>query len=353
MKGLGVMVAAIIALLVHVGGCKKDSVGPQPPKNPREYTWAVDTLAYPGSLQTLMRSIWGPSNTDIYICGHNDQRFAKMYHWNGSGWTNVKLHVSEGGPFVSLASLSTVFGFLTQGVYAVGALGPDFNPFLIHFNGAQWREITVPDGRGLQSIWGRSPGEIWIGGMEGFLARYDGSHFTPESTPYTFDSAGMDIQVSQITGDASTAHLVLAVSPDSVFAPIFYFYERIGTQWQVADSSYELARIFIDPAGTAYRYGYDGVQRQQGSAWVSALSGLTVGRNGMAASSATNIFVVGFAGSTPAGRVYHYDGRDWFEYAQLRIDNVNFEAVWTDGMETFVIGTTSDYPMKTVVLRGK
>ncbi len=352
MKGLGVMAGAILAVLVHVGGCKKDPVGPPPPKNPREYTWTVDTLAYPGSLQTLMRHVWGSSSSNIYICGWNDRGFGRMYHFNGQTWTNVRLLVTEGGPLNWVGDFGGITGFSSGSIYAVGILGSSAS-FLIHFNGSQWREITVPNGRGLLTIFGRSPSEIWIGGLEGYLARYDGNQFARDSLRYTFDSTRMNIQVNQITGDNSAAHLVLSASPDTLFNPIFYFYERSGLQWEIRDSSYEFARIFIDPAGTVYRYGYDGVQRRQGSSWVSTLSGVTVGRNGMAASSSSNMFVAGNAGPSPAGRVYHYNGTDWFEYAQLRLANVSFQAVWTDGREAFVIGWTSGSPMKTVVLHGK
>ncbi|MDL1891917.1 hypothetical protein FBQ87_03365 [Sphingobacteriales bacterium CHB3] len=65
------------------------------------------------------------------------------------------------------------------------------------------------------------------------------------------------------------------------------------------------------------------------------------------------MFVAGNAGPLFAGRVYHYNGSDWFEYPQLRLSDVSFQAVWTDGTETFVVGTTSGFPMKTVVLHGK
>ncbi len=352
MKGLGVMAGAILTLLVHLGGCKKDSVGPPPSKNPREYSWTVDTLAYPGSLQTLMRHAWGSSSSNIYICGHNDTRYGNMYHWNGQSWTNVRLHVSEGGTLTSIGYFEGIVGFSSETIYAAG-IGQDFRSFLIQFNGSQWREINVLNGRGLLSIWGRSPNDILIGGLDGYLARYNGNQFARDSLPYSFDSTGMNIQVNQITGDNSAMHLVLSVAPDTLFNPIFYFYERSGPQWEIRDSSYEFARIFIDPAGTLYRYGYEGVQRRQGPNWVSTLTGLTVGRNGMAASSSSNMFVAGSAGPSPAGRVYHYDGTDWYEYAQLRLADVSFQAVWTDGREAFVIGWTSGSPMKTVVLHGK
>jgi hypothetical protein len=43
------------------------SVGPHFFYNPRIYTWRVDALDFPGSLQTLMRSILGSSPKYAYV----------------------------------------------------------------------------------------------------------------------------------------------------------------------------------------------------------------------------------------------------------------------------------------------
>jgi len=52
-------------------GCKH-STSPPVVKNGREYTWTIDTLAYPRRFQTSMRDIWGSSANDVYVVGHND-----------------------------------------------------------------------------------------------------------------------------------------------------------------------------------------------------------------------------------------------------------------------------------------
>ncbi|MGA3246442.1 MAG: hypothetical protein ABSE41_17615 [Bacteroidota bacterium] len=44
------------ALILFQAGCKNNPID-SPIKNPREYTWTIDTLAYPGSYQTLMYAI--------------------------------------------------------------------------------------------------------------------------------------------------------------------------------------------------------------------------------------------------------------------------------------------------------
>lgn len=351
MKGLGLLVGTMIGLLLHLGGCKKDPVGPPPPTNPREYTWTVDTLAYPGSFQTVMRHIWGSSSSDIYICGWNDRAFGRMYHFNGQAWTNVKLLVTEGGPLTRIGFFGGIVGFSANDIYAAGDVGPRFDPFLIHSNGSQWREINVPNGKGLRSIWGRSPENIWVGGWDGFLAHYNGSQFTRDSVPYTFvrDST-QNTQITQITGNASTTYLVVGNAPYTVFFPFYYLYERVGSQWTVRDSSYEFARVFLSPGGTLYWHGPGGVLQRTGNSWTPVLSQLAT--VGMGAAADNSIFAVGY-GPQSTGRVYHFNGSDWFEYEHLRMDNVAFNSVWTDGREVFVVGISYGSPTTTIVLHGK
>jgi len=104
---------------VAVSGCKHVS---EPPvvKSPREYTWTIDTLAYPNSFQTSMRDIWGSSANDVYVVGHNDQAFGKMWHYDGSRWEPVRLHILEGGPLPNIGSLSAIYGFSANDIWAVG-----------------------------------------------------------------------------------------------------------------------------------------------------------------------------------------------------------------------------------------
>jgi hypothetical protein len=345
--------AAIVNLLFLLG-CKSDPAGPPVPRNPREYAWSVDTLAYPGSFQTLMRVIWGPARNNIYIGGHNSSGFGSMYRWDGQTWTNVKLLVTEGGPLSRVGSFTGIFGFSAQDIYAVGSSTVP-QSFLIHFDGARWREVAVPSTMSLETVWGRTSDTAWIGGWGGFLSRYVNTQFIQDTLPYTFDTTGQHMVVRQIAGDSRTVYLVLDVSPRAVYDPVYYLYELAGSRWEVRDSNaLRYPWIYITQGGTVYRNGYGEVQRRVGSGWVTSLSGLNSTRGGLAASSESNMFAVGW-GDDPVltSRLFHYDGSDWFEYTDLRMQEVALWAAWTDGTEAFVIGNTFGSPMKTVVLHGK
>ena len=158
-----------IAVLLHTG-CKKN---PTPPdemsqRSPREYTWAIDTLSYPNSFQTLMYNIWANTTDNVYLVGHNDRGFGKMYHYDGQNWDDVKLATSQGGNISGPIDLSAIHGFAPNDIWAVGErLGINPNPppnfldssLVIHFTGIDWFEVMEPifdSGRFLLTIWGPS-----------------------------------------------------------------------------------------------------------------------------------------------------------------------------------------------------
>jgi len=107
------------ALILFQAGCKNNPID-SPIKNPREYTWTIDTLAYPGSYQTLMYAIWGSSASNIYVVGHNDQTLGSMWRYDGKRWSSVKLSILEGGPIAGSFDLAALTGFAADNIFAVG-----------------------------------------------------------------------------------------------------------------------------------------------------------------------------------------------------------------------------------------
>jgi hypothetical protein len=90
LEGCTIGLACFISAFTFIA-CEKSPTGPEPVKDPRTYTWTIDTLAYPGSFQTAMYDIWGNSPNDVYVVGHNDRAFRKMFHYDGSQWRPVDL----------------------------------------------------------------------------------------------------------------------------------------------------------------------------------------------------------------------------------------------------------------------
>ncbi len=86
----------------------------------RDYVWNIDTIAYPGSYQTNMQSMWAASANNIYIVGRNDQNRGKMYHYDGVRWTPVHLTATDGGTISGPIDLSAIYGLSDSSIWAVG-----------------------------------------------------------------------------------------------------------------------------------------------------------------------------------------------------------------------------------------
>ena len=156
--------------------CDKSPTGPEPIKDPRTYTWTVDTLSIPTE-QILMHRIWG-STSDLYAVGHSSSSTGTMWHFNGTRWANVKLGTFEGGPietFSSTYDLWDICGFSSGSIIAVGRrrFGTD-SSFIVEHDGQSWQEHKVSGGRFLLSVWGSARNNVWAAGVGGTVLHYDG-----------------------------------------------------------------------------------------------------------------------------------------------------------------------------------
>jgi hypothetical protein len=171
----------VVSISLMSTGCKPESVGPSSSLIPgrRDYVWSIDTLAYPSSIQTLMRSIWGSSSNDVYAVGHNASNNGMMYHYDGIKWSPVTLSSVLGGPIHAGIDLMAIHGLSGNDIWAVGANtrhnpNPPPNYFdsslIIHFDGTGWKQIYAGGNYGLNCIWVVSSTEVWAGGPNGCSA---------------------------------------------------------------------------------------------------------------------------------------------------------------------------------------
>ena len=357
-----VLLLLAVLLIVCVSSCRKNPIVPPTPKDPRTYTWTIDTLDYPGSAQTIMQSIWGSSPNDVYVVGHNDGGYGKMYHFDGKAWTPVVLYFPDRWGNAAI-DLRDIYGFASNDIWAVGERildnpnpPPNFldSSLVIHFDGMQWSEVMLPRRRYLERVWGISPKDIWMGGTNGTMYHYDGSAVKPDSVPFPV-SSGVEPVYSFVSfgGSASEGTYALAYTPDLRH---YLFSHQSGT-WIVVDSFfyYYKSMVWFSPGGTMYITG-SGVYKRIGIQWESlGLDGIL--SLAICGTDDNNLFVLAFFndGSTIYGTVYHYNGSDWFEFKQLRLYNGRYGGIWTDGKEVFVVGSIlyTDFPQKTIILHGK
>jgi hypothetical protein len=341
-------IAAILVLR-----CKEKIVTP-PPTNPRDYTWTVDTLTSLGSFQTMMQDMWGSAPNNLYVVGHNSSG-SDMFRFDGRSWSEVKLLVGQGGTISDGISLSAIYGFTAEDIWAVGRK-VDYNPnpppnfldssVVIHFDGRQWSEFRVSGGRSLQGIWGISPTDLWAGGIEGTLYHFEGNAWKKMDQPanhwfFCFTGFGIhDIYA-------------LAYEVDPVSLLTFYLLHWDGNTWTLEDSFKETGGGGEDKFGGGKIFAIGGhlfsagrgVFKKTASGWEKILSTRGTYLRDIDGNSSDNLFAVGNFSA-----VYHFNGADWYRYPQFTDRNIHYNASWTDGREVFIVGY--DGP-RSYILHGK
>ncbi len=358
-----VLAISIVAALLQLS-CTGDIMGPPVIKDPRTYTWTIDTLAYPGSYQTAMQDIWGSSSTDVYVVGHNDQNRGLMWHYDGKQWTDVKLSTVQGGNIQGAIDLSAIDGFSAASVYAVGEKDYD-NPnrppnfldssLIIRFDGRQWREENIQRKRWLLSISDTAPNDIWMCGLNGTLYHFNGSQWQRDTVVVSIPPDGEFTLWKVAAVSPSEVYMIGIVNQNSIARNSWYFLIRQQNRWSVVDSfvvqpgHYETKfgqnGLWVSPEGTLYSFGPH-ILRWTGSSWVKVYETFDA-LSKMAGTSESNVFAVG-----DFGKILHYNGVDWYEFKEVRNLNAVYSSVWTDGREVFVVGFFND-GSKTLILHGK
>lgn len=351
----------LLLLILAVGfNCKKEPpVVPPPnvPKDPRTYTWTVDTIAYPGSSQTLMTRMWASGPDNVYIVGFNDRAFGKMFRYDGTQWADVRLNVSQGGTISPpVDELNAIYGFAPNNIYAVGERYGDpplsrDSAVIIHYDGVQWREQAIQPQRGprLQSLWGATPTDIWAAGTNTLL-HYNGVQWNH----FPIELPGQGIQFLSIAGLSQNDVYMIgsrrdATGDNDTVAYLLYRYN--GHAWAVIDSSIQVLGIpqprfgvILGAVGGTLYSVYQGVFEYNGATWQRVLV-TPFPFGGIGGTSPDNVFVAG-----GQGQVYHFNSRDWYRYPQFQSSNIDFLSLWTNGETIFVVGTDG---FRTFVAQGK
>ena len=338
-----------VSFLFSALSCRKNPVVPPSPKDPRAYTWTVDTLEYPGSLQTTMYDIWGSSPTDVYVVGFTGDGGGEMWHFDGKNWSPVNL------PF-GMCNLSKILGFAPNNIYAVGdiyyQLGFDSlqhgiysdSSFIIHFDGTQWSNVDLsPRGGPLIGLWASSPTDVWTGGV-GTLYHFDGTRWSKLNYP-------SDFSIRSVTG----------FSPQDVYFLSYNYPPSAYMKWFIEHYDGKVMTRLDSTTGVPEKFGTNDILAVQPDVLYSVDLGVfkydrqnwnKVFDNGsliygIEAFSTDNVFAVG------PGIILQFNGRDWYRYNQFTDPNIQYTKAWTNGEEVFIEGPTLTYPTKTIILHGK
>lgn len=330
--------------------CRKITEPLESIKDPRTYTWTIDTLSYQGTLQTWMSLLWGSSPNDMYAIGHCSSLGGEMWHFDGSHWSPVKLHISQGGTIEGGFDLKCIFGLSANDIF-VGGRDPGHpadETFLMHFDGREWQEIKSSYSGMIQSIWGSNPEDIWCAGWNN-IYHYNDKNFKIVSflrpTPKL-------IQFTSMCGFSKTNIYMIGNRSDSVM-PIdttaydLYYYN--GNVWSVIDSvvltpenRYSHFSFYLASIGKNLYSAGDGAYKYYQNSWNSILDDNSIVRIGGTGDS--NIIV-----ASSYGQIFHYNGNNWQLIGPPDFGHFITD-IWTDGHEVFLTGHDAH---QTYILHGK
>ncbi len=357
---LGITSSIAFALLGILTSCDIETAPgtmPDQANEPRDYRWKIDTLFYPRSGQTMMLGVWASSPNNVYLVGHNSEPFGKMYHYDGSKWSNVRLSSEEGGTISNIGSLNAIYGFSQNDIWAVGNKiffqGNSFSEkgLVIHYDGMRWDEIHLDAEPELRTIWGSDPYNLWTGGDSKYLYHYREGTWRVDSLPLSVTHSD-EVFIYSISGRGREELFLVADVYYANRAVFSYFFVWTPIQkWLVADSAtvaipWGKGCLWTSNSGVLYSAG-GRVSRREQNSWRTLYTprgflGDIIGRNDQ------NIFVAGAFGT-----LAHYNGMDWFQYDQFADRNVVFTGISPHEGEAFVVGFTVSHPQKTIVLHGK
>lgn len=357
------LVLLLLMMLFFFVGCNDKPVDSNSPKSPREYRWTIDTVAYPGSLQTIMRSIWGSSPNDVYIVGHNDRGYGQMFHFNGSSWTPVSLNFGA-------IDLEDVYGFSSNNVWAVGAklfinsdsvLFPNRyiidSSLIIHFDGLKWNEIKLGRGRSLRTLWGNNPNDIWFGGDNGILFHFNGMKVSEDSIPqYPFHYGNSKYGYYSSTGNFNNEVYMMIFISNGSLPPTTVIFKKGNTNiWENVPHNYTSgpSRIWKHPSGNIVGTGRQ-VKINESNTWRTIFSVDSIFTTALSGIDGNNLFLIGFSNySRLLSHIFHFNGTNWLRFDNLLLSYVIPHDILVFQNEVFIVCETYSFPAKTIILHGK
>ena len=362
-KQIKVILIPTIMFLQFIS-CKDTGTGPNQKqfKDPRQMTWAVDTLTYPGSLDVSLGSIWGSSPTDVYAVGHNESNRGQFWHYDGKKWECIDLfqYVEQ-----SSWSLVKVFGFGPNDFWVIGGrdrtiAGYDYKESLILQNKSSWVDHKLVYNGLMMDITGTSSRNIWACGRNGIVMNYNGYSWKVDTIKVKKFPYDTDYVLAGITESKNEVILVARTTNPRLTSREQYYIRGTMDNWRVIDSTIFTSEnwgdderwgdlgIFQTSSGKIFSFGDGGI-------WV-----LDLNNNRWNSILKNNYSIRGLYGTdenyliavADFGRVWFFNGNEWIGMFSLvsTQSQIHFYDIWTDGEEIFLLGIDNN---KTFILHGK
>lgn len=306
------------------------------------------------------------SPTDVWAVGcffdTNANCHTLTEHWNGSAWSVVP---SPGEAGAVITELLGVSGDSPTDVWAVGDfILPDQSggPFLLHWDGAAWRQVATPQGaQPFQAVSALAPDDVWVVGNN-TAEHWDGHLWSVVATPRLGLNGG---DLEGVTALSPTDVWAVGSSFDGSFRSHTLILHWNGTAWAVTPSPNmgpytSLRSVSAVSATDVWAVGQSFpsnaatlTEHWNGTAW-SVVPGPNVPVSqfyGVAAVSATDVWAVGtvLVGGGPTGNrlvglAERWNGQAWTvaAIASAGVLASSFGAVAATPAAIFAVGNFVD-----------
>lgn len=119
-----------------------------------------------------IRSVWGLASNNIWAVGAapGGADIGQTVHYDGTSWT------LSPGP----VQINSIWGTAANNVWAVGGSGA-----IYRWDGTIWSPVTSPTTQTLFGVWGTASNNVWAVGLAGTIIHYDGTSWTTEPSVAT------------------------------------------------------------------------------------------------------------------------------------------------------------------------
>jgi hypothetical protein len=232
--------------------------------------------------ENALYGVWGSSGTNVYAAG----LAGTVLHWTGGEWT------PESDPDIGSDNLYAMWGSSASDVWAVGDFGR-----IVHFDGGDWTTVAADPvtTEPLFSVWGNAANSAWAVGAAGTILHWDGASWTPQTLPDP-------VLLNAVWGTSATD--VWAAGRENGCGcgggdGVLYHYD--GTEWTAVEGAPDLVGLELyagwsNGPGDVWIVGSGVVLHYDGSNWTQEVVASGAPLYGIAGTSATNVFAVGYVG---------------------------------------------------------
>ena len=330
-------------------------------KDPRTYSWTVDTIYYRPSPQSsgqgTISNIWGLNDTLVFAVGTDPWGGqSAMWKFNGKEWQRVKLLLYEGGTIYQALELQTIKGFSPNDIYAFGnhfytnsAPPPNFirTAMIIHYDGIDWREVEIPKAAGIISAAIIPPSTIYCGTGEGELLKYTGANWnldTIKSASHT--NLHLNIRIASATADNNLYLQTEQYDPVTGYEYAHFLKYANKTIIPIDSAVNSLPwggfAFWVSSTGSLYSWGNGGIFRLIDNKWKTVFISTMILT--MFGSGDDHIFAVSETS------VFFYDGLSWSTVFVKRQGIYDYANIWCSANEVFIQYGDG---LKNYVLHGK